>query len=90
MIDFIVISEKMNFTFGLLDYDGYIRDIVKPWIVKSWFCSIQLFLTVTLASLRNVNRYIGNIVISKIVILGFHCIGIYKANFSSEYVQMHR
>ena len=58
--------------FGLLDYDHYIKDIVILWIVKSGFCSIHF--TVTLARLKHVNRYIRNVVISKIVILGFHCI----------------
>ena len=38
-------------------------------IVKPEFCSI--YYTLTLAGLKNVNRYIGNIVLSKIVILGF-------------------
>ena len=61
----------VNFTFGLLDCDRYIRYIVIPWIVKSGFCSIHC--TVTLAGLQNVNRCIGNIVLSKIVISGFHC-----------------
>ena len=61
----------VNFTFGLLDCDRYIGDIVIPWIVKPGFCSIHY--TVTLAGLKNVNRYIGNIVLSKIVISGFHC-----------------
>ena len=62
----------VNFTFGLLDCDRYIGDIVKPWIVKSGFCSIHF--TVTMDGLKNVTRYIGNIVISKIVISAFHCI----------------
>ena len=73
MIDFIVIIGA-NFTFRLLDCGRYIRDIVIPWIVKPGFCSIHF--TVTLAGLKNVNRYIGNIVISKIVISGFHCNGL--------------
>ena len=51
--------------FGLLDWDHYIGDIV-----ISVFCSIHF--TVTLVGLKKVNRYIGNIVISKIVISGFH------------------
>ena len=68
MIDFIV-----KFTFGLLDCDCCIGDIVIPWIVKSGLCSIHF--TVTSAWLKNVNRYIGNIVVSKIVQQsGFHCI----------------
>ena len=62
----------VNFTFGLLKCDGYIWDIVIPWIVKSGFCSIHF--TVILAGLKNVKRYIGNIVILKIVTSGFHCI----------------
>ena len=71
MIDFIVIS-GLNFTFGLLDCDRYIGDIVIPWIVRPGFCSIHY--TVTLAGLKNVNRYIRNIVLSKIgVISGFQC-----------------
>ena len=60
-----------NFTFGLLDCDHYIGDIVIPRIVKPGFCSIHF--TVTLTGLKNVNRYIGNIVLLKIVISGFHC-----------------
>ena len=70
MIDFIVLS-GVNFTFGLLDCDRYIRDIVIPGIVKSVFFSTHF--TVTLAGLKNVNRFILNIVISKIVISRFHC-----------------
>ena len=62
----------VNFTFGLLDCDRYIGDIVILWIVKSGFCSIHL--TVTLAGLKNVNCYIGNIALSKLIISGFHCI----------------
>ena len=61
----------VNFTFGLLDCDHYIRDIVIPWLLKPGFCSIHY--TVTLPGLKNVNRYIGNIVLSKIVTSGFHC-----------------
>ena len=60
-----------NFAFGLLDCDRYIGDIVIPWIVKPGFCSIHY--TVTLAGLKNVNHYIRNIVLSKIVISGYHC-----------------
>ena len=41
-------------------------------IVKPGFRSIHF--TVTLAGLKNVNRYIRNIVLSKIVISRFHCI----------------
>ena len=63
-------------TFGLLDCDRYIGDIVIPWIVQPGFCSIHY--TVTLAGLKNVNRYIGNIVLSKIVFSGFHCIKPHK------------
>ena len=55
----------VNFTFGLLDCDRYIGDIVIPWIVKPGFCDTHC--TVTLAGLKNVSRYIGNIVLSKIV-----------------------
>ena len=40
----------INFTFGLLDCDRYIWDIVIPWIVKPGFCSIPY--TVTLAGLK--------------------------------------
>ena len=61
----------VNFAFGLLDCVRFIGDIVIPWIVKSRFCSIHF--TVKLAGLKNVNRYIGNIFISKIVLSGFHC-----------------
>ena len=61
----------VNITFGLLDRDRYIGDIIIPWIIKPRFCSIHY--NVTLAGLKNVNRYIGNIVLSKIVISGFHC-----------------
>ena len=50
----------VNFTFGLLDCGRYIGDIVIPWIVKPGFCSMHF--TVTLAELKNVNRYVGNIV----------------------------
>ena len=60
-----------NFTFGLLDCDCYIWDIVIPWIVKLGFCSIHY--TVTLAGLKNVNRYIVIIVLLKMVISGFRC-----------------
>ena len=62
---------EVNFTFGLLDCERYIGDIIIPWIVKPGICSIHY--TVTLARLKNVNHYIGNIVLSKIVISGFHC-----------------
>ena len=65
---------RVNFTFGPLDRVHYIRDIVILWIVKSGFCSIHL--TVTLAGLKNVNRYIVNIIISKIVMPEFHCVQI--------------
>ena len=61
----------VNFAFGLLDCVRFIGDIVIPWSAKSRFCSIHF--TVKLAGLKNVNRYIGNIFISKIVISGFHC-----------------
>ena len=71
MINFIIIS-GLIFTFGLVYCDCYIRDIVIPWIVKPGFCSIHF--TVTLAGLKNVNRYVGNIVLAKIVILGICCI----------------
>ena len=72
MIDFIVISGVLSFTFGLQDCERYSGNIVIPWIVQPGFCSI--YFTVTFAGLKNVNRYIGNIVLSKIVISGFHCI----------------
>ena len=61
----------VNFTFGLLYCDRYIGDIIIPWIVKPGFCSIHY--TVTWAGLKNVNRCIANIVLSKILTLGFHC-----------------
>ena len=51
----------VNFTFGLLDYDRFIGDIVIPRIVKLGFCSIHF--TVTLARLKNINHHIGIIVI---------------------------
>ena len=51
----------VNFTFGLLKCDRYIGNIVIPWIIKSGFYSIHF--TVRLAGLKNVKRYIGNIVI---------------------------
>ena len=44
----------VNFTFGLLDCDRYIGDIVIPWIVKSGFCSIHF--TAILAGLKNVKQ----------------------------------
>ena len=59
----------VHFTFGLLDCDRNMGDIVIPWIVKRTFCFIHY--TVTLIGLKNVNRYIGNIVLYKIVISGF-------------------
>ena len=40
----------INFTFGLLDCDRYIRDVGIPWIVKPGFCSIHF--TVTLAGMK--------------------------------------
>ena len=52
---------EVNFTFGLLDCDHCIGDTIIPWMVKQGFCSIHY--TVTLAR---------NIVLSKIVISGFH------------------
>ena len=61
----------VNFTFELLDCDHYIGDIVIPRIVKPGFCFIHY--TVTLAGLKNVNHYIGNIVLLKTVISRFHC-----------------
>ena len=73
----------VNVTFGLLDCDRQIGDIVIPRIVKPGFCSIHY--TATLAGLQNVNRYIGNIVLSKVIISGFHCITIeYSCQFCSE------
>ena len=47
---------------------GYRYTVDRYW---SGFCSIHF--TVTLAGLKNVNRYTGIIVISKIVISGFNC-----------------
>ena len=71
-VNFIVTTYMgVNFTFGLLDCDRYIGDFVATWIVKLRFCFIHF--TVALAGLKKVNRYIGNIVISKILISGFHC-----------------
>ena len=58
----------VNFAFRLQDCDRYIGDIVIPWIVKPGCCSIHY--TVTWAKLKNVNRCIGNIILSK---MGFHC-----------------
>ena len=40
----------VNFTFGLLDCDPYIGDIVIPWIVKLGCCCIHF--TVALAGLK--------------------------------------
>ena len=60
---------RVSFTFGLLDCDLYIVDIVIPWIVKPGFCSMHF--TVTLVRLKNVNHYIGNIVILNIIMLRF-------------------
>ena len=54
----------------------YIADIVISWIEKLGFCPLHF--TVTLAGLKNVNRYMGNIVKSKIVISGFHCVICYS------------
>ena len=54
----------VNFTLGLQDCDRYVGDIVIPRIVKPGFCSIHF--TVTLAGLKNINRFIENIVLSKI------------------------
>ena len=71
----------VNFTFGLLKRDRYIEDIVIPWIVKSGFCSIHF--TVILAGLKNVKRYVGNIVISKIVISGSIFVVCYLSFFLS-------
>ena len=64
----------VNFTFGLLDCDHYIGNIVIPWIVKPGFCSIHF--TVTLAGLKMLyreyrfieDRYIG--VPLNVVVLG--------------------
>ena len=66
-IDFIVI---LGLILHLGCYVCYIGDIVTHWIVKLGFCSIHF--TVTLAGLN-----IWNTVVSKIVILGFHCKGLY-------------
>ena len=55
--------------------------MVIPWIVKPGFCFIHY--NVTLAGLKNVNRYIGNIVLSKFVISGFHCI--YKKTYREQF-----
>ena len=62
IIDFIVFN-RAHCTFGLQDCDRYIGDIVIPWIVTPGFCSTHF--TVALAGLKIVNRYIGNIVLSK-------------------------
>ena len=49
------------------------RNIVTQKIDIPGFCSIHF--TITFAGQTNVDRYIGNIVIPKIVKLGFHCNG---------------
>ena len=36
---------EVNFTFGLLDCDRYIGDIVISWTVKPGFCSIRYTVT---------------------------------------------
>ena len=41
--------------------------------------------TVTLAGLKNFNRYIENIVLSQIIISGFHCI--FKQIFLDDYTE---
>ena len=64
-IDFIVMS-GMNLRLGCYIVI-VISGISLSWIVKSGFCSMHF--TVTLAELKN--GYIGNIVISKIVISRF-------------------
>ena len=68
MIDF-VISGILNFTFGLLECDCFVGDIVIPWIVNSGvlFHTLYILLSVTLAVLKNVNRYIGNIILKMVV-----------------------
>ena len=50
----------VNFMLGLQDCDRFNGDIVIPRTAKPAFCSIHF--TVTLAGLKNINRYIGNIV----------------------------
>ena len=40
MID-LLLYRRVNFKFGLLDCDCYIRDIMIPWIVKLGFCSMH-------------------------------------------------
>ena len=74
---------RVNFMFGLLDCDCYIRNIVIPWTVKPRLCSIHY--TVTLARLKNVNCYIENIVLSQIIMSGFHCI--IKQIFLEDYTE---
>ena len=62
----------VNFTFGLLDCDRYIRISLYCGSLNRGFVTYINY-TVTLAGLKNVNRYIGNIVFLKIVISGFRC-----------------
>ena len=70
MLDFIVISGSiLIWAASLLSFH---RCIVIPWIVKLGFCFIHY--TVTLVGVKNVNCYIGNIVLLEIVMSGFHCI----------------
>ena len=53
----------IKYTFGLLNCDRFIGDIVIPWIAKLGFCSVPF--TVTLAGLKNVNRFIAIIVLCR-------------------------
>jgi len=69
--NYIVITGKTLNVPRSLDFHHYTRNIVKPNIVKSGFCSIQF--TVTFAGTQNVDHYIGNIAISTNVKSGFHC-----------------
>lgn len=67
---------RVNFTFELLDCDRYIGDIVILQVhLQGDFAP---YITVTLVGLKKVNRYIENIVMSKIVIPGFHCTFYYR------------
>ena len=81
MIDFIVISglilhlgcEIMIVTSGISLYPGSL----------SWGFVPYMTLHVTLAGMKNVNHYIGIIVLSKFVISGFHCVrNVYSINLA--------
>ena len=65
MINFIVILGL------ILRLDCYVVILISGILLYRRFCSIQS--TVAFAGLKNINGYIGNIVISKIVLSGFYC-----------------